>query len=110
MFLGVHKVESAAHVQIIDRLLSSAGRRTQLIAQIEGAQGLARAEEIATSSARLAGLMFGTADMAADLGADLSWSSLLYARSRLIAAAALRALLTIDAPFFALKNTDVPRL
>jgi (S)-citramalyl-CoA lyase len=52
--------------------------------------------------------MFGTADMAADLGADLTWNSLLFARSRLIAAAALKGLLTIDAPFFAFK--DVTRL
>jgi (S)-citramalyl-CoA lyase len=95
-------------VQILDRLLSDAGKQARLIAQIESARGLSQAEGIALSSPRLAGLMFGTADMAADLGADLSWNSLLFARSRLIAAAALRGLLAIDAPFFALK--DVPRL
>lgn len=108
VFLVVPKVDTAGHVQLLDRQLSRAGKQARLIAQIESAQGLAAADQIATASPRLAGLMFGTADMAADLGADLTWSALLYARSRLIAAAALRGLLTVDAPFFAIK--DVPRL
>ena len=107
-FLVVPKIDSPGHVQILDRLLSGAGKKTRLVAQIESAQGLAQAESIATATSRLAALMFGTADMAADLGADLSWNSLLYARSRLVAAAALRGLLAIDAPFFIIK--DVQRL
>jgi (S)-citramalyl-CoA lyase len=107
-FLIVPKVDTAGHVQLLDRQLARAGKSAQLIAQIESAQGLAEAERIATASPRLAGLMFGTADMAADLGADLTWNALLYARSRLVAAAALRGLLTIDAPFFGIK--DMPRL
>lgn len=110
IFLVVPKADSVGHLSILDRLLTRAGKKTQLIAQIESAQGLAHAEEIAASTPRLAGLMFGTADMAADLGADLSWNALLFARSRLIAAAALKNLLTIDAPFFGMKDTDVPRL
>jgi len=107
-YLVVPKIDSPGHLHILDRLLTSAGKNTRLVAQIESAQGLAQAESIATATPRLAGLMFGTADMAADLGADLSWNSLLYARSRLVAAAALRGLLAIDAPFFVIK--DVNRL
>jgi (S)-citramalyl-CoA lyase len=108
VYLVVPKIDSPGSVQIIDRLLKAAGKKTRLVAQIESAQGLAQAESIATATPRLAALMFGTADMAADLGTDLSWNSLLYARSRLIAAAALRGLLAIDAPFFVIK--DVQRL
>jgi (S)-citramalyl-CoA lyase len=107
-YLVVPKIDSPGHLHILDRLLTSAGKNTRLVAQIESALGLAQAESIATATPRLAGLMFGTADMAADLGADLSWNSLLYARSRLVAAAALRGLLAIDAPFFVIK--DVNRL
>jgi len=107
-YLVVPKIDSPGHLAILDRLLTGAGKKTRLVAQIESAQGLAQAESIATVTSRLAGLMFGTADMAADLGADLSWNSLLYARSRLVAAAALRGLLAIDAPFFVIK--DVNRL
>ena len=105
-FLVVPKIDSPGHLQIIDRLLASARKQTRLVAQIESAQGLAQAEGIATATPRLAALMFGTADMAADLGSDLSWNSLLYARSRLVAAAALRGLLSVDAPFFTIKDAQ----
>jgi (S)-citramalyl-CoA lyase len=108
MYLVVPKIDSPGHLHVIDRLLASAGKSARLIAQIESAQGLAQAEAIAAATPRLAGLMFGTADMAADLGSDMTWNSLLYARSRVIAAAALRGLFAIDAPFFAIK--DIPRL
>jgi (S)-citramalyl-CoA lyase len=108
MYLVVPKIDSPGHLQILDRLLASAGKSARLVAQIESAQGLAQAEAIAAATPRLAGLMFGTADMAADLGCDITWNSLLYARSRLVAAAALRGLFAIDAPFFAIK--DIPRL
>jgi (S)-citramalyl-CoA lyase len=107
-FLVVPKIDSPGHLQILDRLLSSARKKARLVAQIESAQGLAQAESIATATPRLAALMFGTADMAADLGSDVGWNALYYARSRLIAAAALRGLLAIDAPFFVIK--DVQRL
>ena len=108
MYLVVPKIDSPGYLQIIDRLLASSGKSARLVAQIESAQGLAQAEAIAAATPRLAGLMFGTADMAADLGCDLTWNSLLYARSRVVAAAALRGLFAIDAPFFAIK--DIPRL
>jgi (S)-citramalyl-CoA lyase len=108
LFLVVPKIDSPGSLQIIDRLLASAGKSARLVAQIESAQGLAQAEAIATATPRLAGLMFGTADMAADLGSDVTWNSLLYARSRVVAAAALRGLFAIDAPFFAIK--DISRL
>jgi (S)-citramalyl-CoA lyase len=107
-FLVVPKIDSAGHVQILDRLLTTARKQSRLVAQIESAQGLAQVESIASATPRLAGLMFGTADMAADLGSDLNWNSLLYARSRLVAAAALKGLLAVDAPFFVIK--DVNRL
>jgi (S)-citramalyl-CoA lyase len=107
-YLVVPKIDTPGHVHILDRLLAGAGKHARLVAQIESAQGLAQVESIAAASPRLAGLMFGTADMAADLGCDISWNALLYARSRVVAAAALRGLFAIDAPFFAIK--DIPRL
>jgi (S)-citramalyl-CoA lyase len=101
----VPKTGSAGHLQILDRLMTGAGKRSRLVAQIESAQGLSQAESIALATPRLAALMFGTADLAADLGADLAWSSLVYSRSALVAAAALSGVLTIDAPFFDLRDT-----
>ena len=62
------KTETVGHLQILDRLLTAAGKDTRLIGLIESARGLAAVEAIATATPRLAGLMLGAADMAADLG------------------------------------------
>ena len=88
-YLVLPKTESAAHLQILDRLLAEAGNTTRLVALIESAQGLAACEAIAASTPRLEALMFGAADMSADLGAATAWAPLAYARSRLVAACAL---------------------
>jgi (S)-citramalyl-CoA lyase len=65
-FLLLPKTETAGHFEILDRLLT-AGKATRLIGLIESARGLAAVEAIATATPRLAGLMLGAADMAADL-------------------------------------------
>jgi (S)-citramalyl-CoA lyase len=99
-FLVLPKTETIGHLQILDRLLSSAGKGTRLIGLIESARGLAAVDAIAAATPRLVGLMFGAADMAADLAAATAWEPLLVARSRLVAACALGGVLAIDAPFF----------
>ena len=99
-YLVLPKTESAAHLQILDRLLAEAGNTTRLVALIESAQGLAACEAIAASTPRLEALMFGAADMSADLGAATAWAPLAYARSRLVAACALAGVLAIASPFF----------
>jgi (S)-citramalyl-CoA lyase len=103
-FLVLPKTETIGHLQILDRLLTSAGKGTRLIGMIESAHGLAAAEAIATATPRLAGLMLGAADMAADLGATIAWEPLAFARGRLIAACALAGVSPIDAPFFHLHD------
>jgi (S)-citramalyl-CoA lyase len=64
-FLVLPKTETAGHIEILDRLLTAAGKATRLIGLIESARGLAAVEAIATATPRLAGLMLGAADMAA---------------------------------------------
>ena len=105
-YLVLPKSESAAHLQILDRLLSEANKITRLVALIESAKGLAAVEEIAASTPRLAALLFGAADMSADLGAATAWAPLAYTRSRLVAACALTGVLAIDSPFFDVKNQE----
>ena len=53
------KTETAGHLQILDRLLTAAGKDTRVIGLIESAGGLAAAEPIAAATPRLAGLMLG---------------------------------------------------
>jgi (S)-citramalyl-CoA lyase len=105
-YLVLPKTESAAHLQILDHLLAEAGKATRLVALIESAQGLAACEAIAASTPRLEALLFGAADMSADLGAGTAWAPLAYARSRLVAACALAGILAIDSPFFDVKDHD----
>ena len=103
-FLVLPKTETAGHLQILDRLLSAAGKETRLVGLVESARGLAAVETIADATPRLAGLMLGAADMAADLGAKTAWEPLLFARFRLIAACALAGITPIDAPFFDVRD------
>ena len=103
-FLVLPKVETAGHLQILDRLLTPVGKATRLIGLIESARGLAVVEAIAAATPRLAGLMLGAGDMAADLGSAAAWAPLAFARGRLIAACALAGVTPIDAPFFELHD------
>jgi (S)-citramalyl-CoA lyase len=103
-FLVLPKTETAGHLQILDRLLTAAGKATRLVGLIESAAGLAAVEAISTATPRLDGLIFGAADMSADLGAATAWEPLAYARGRLIAACAWRGVLAIDSPFFELHD------
>lgn len=110
----VPKVESAGDLAFVDRLLDgaeAAARRERPLrvqALIETAAGLARAEEIAGSSARLDSLILGYADLAASLGRSTvegqdtrSWSG---AQERLLLAARAHDLQAIDGPYFSLDD------
>jgi (S)-citramalyl-CoA lyase len=103
-FLVLPKTETVGHLQILDRLLTAVGKATRLVGLIESARGLAALEAISTATPRLAGLMFGAADMSADLGAATAWQPLAYARGRLIGVCALSDILAIDSPFFELHD------
>ena len=105
-FLLLPKVETAGHVHILDRLCTELGLDTRLVALVESARGLSQADAIAAASPRLHGLMLGAADMAADLGAEVAWEPLLYARSRLVAACAAAGVQPIDSPFFDIRDPD----
>ncbi len=105
-FIVVPKVNAAAHLHILDKLLTTGGKKARLVALIETAQALSSIDSIATATPRLGSLMFGAADMAADLGAVTGWGPLLGARSRIVAAAALAQIPVIDSPFFDFKDAD----
>jgi (S)-citramalyl-CoA lyase len=89
-FLVLPKVEYARDLLLVDEWLTAGQFDTQLIALIETARGLDAVCAIARSTKRLAALMFGAADMAADLAARPSWEPMLFARSRVVAACAGR--------------------
>jgi (S)-citramalyl-CoA lyase len=80
----------------------------RLIPVIETALGLSCVEQIARRSPdRTLALMLGGVDLTAELGAALEWDSLLYARSRLVHAAALAGgVATLDTPSLEVANLD----
>ncbi|CAI0723620.1 itaconate degradation C-C-lyase RipC [Serratia entomophila] len=103
-FLVLPKAESAAHIQIVEKLLAEAKVSSRLVALIESARGLAAVEQIAAASPRLYGLLFGAADMAADLGTAMQWEPLAHARGKLIAACAMAGIAAIDSPWFDIQD------
>ncbi len=104
--LMVPKVATAEEIRWVDELVRQGGATLELLPIIETADGLARVEAIAGASDRVACLAFGSADYAAETGADSSWDALLYARGRVVAAAALRRVDAMDGPWLALDDAD----
>jgi len=98
------KVESPIEVEIVAAQLQAARADVQCIALIETARGLDCAQEIAAADAPLGALAFGGVDLAADLGATFEWEPLLWARSRLVQAAATAGIATLDAPYLDLQD------
>ena len=103
-FIVLPKADTAAHLQLLDRLLREGGCHARLIGLVESAAALANLPEIAASTPRLAALMFGAADLAADLGCGDRAPNLDYARLRLVEACALRGIDAVDSPFFDLED------
>ena len=99
-YLVLPKCSSAALVALVTNLLREAGKSTQVIALIESAKAVRALDDITSSEAKPAGLIFGAADMSADLGAETAWEPLLWVRSRIIQSAACAGIAAIDSPFF----------
>jgi len=104
--LMLPKVRTPEEINWLDDLLSERGHDTRLHVIIETNQGLEAAFEIAHSSPRIDALFFGGVDMAAELRCDNSWGPLLYARSRVVHAAASAGIDVIDVPYLDLEDPE----
>jgi len=102
--LLIPKVNCAHDLLILEDMLGDNAAHIDFLVTIETAAGLAAVEEIATATPRVRALVFGAADFAADLGTSMDWEPLLYARSRIVAAAAAAGIPAIDAPTFDLSD------
>ena len=108
--LMMPKVRSPDEVKMLDQLLSEAGHDTRLHVIIETNEGLEAAYEIAHSSSRIDAMFFGAIDMAPELRCDMAWEPLLYARSKVVHAAASAGLDVIDVPYLDLEDLDGMRV
>ena len=100
------KVKTPDEIVWLDDLLSERGHETRLHIIIETNEGLEAASEIASSSARIDALFFGGVDMAAELRCKNNFQSLLYARSRVVHAAASAGIDAIDVPYLDLDDPE----
>ncbi len=100
------KTETAAEIKILEEILVNEFEPVFLFALIETARGMEAVSEIALSSPRLAGLVLGGADLAAELKAEMDWNFLLYPRARLVQAAALARIGVLDVPYLAVRDQD----
>ena len=100
----VPKIKSPEELKILDNLFTEKKLDTKFHAIIETNLGLEKANEIAASTNRLEALFFGAVDMSAELRCQNSWSNLLYARSKVVHAAATKQLDVIDVPFLDLDD------
>jgi (S)-citramalyl-CoA lyase len=104
--LMLPKVVSPDEVVWIDDLLTERGHDTRLHIIIEMNAGLEAVFDIARSSPRIDALFFGGVDMAADLRCKNAWEPLLYARSRVVHAAASIGVDAVDVPYLDLEDLE----
>jgi (S)-citramalyl-CoA lyase len=105
-YVVLPKCNSSALIGLVGNLLRETRKTTQIIALIESAKGVGALEQIAEGEVKPAALLFGAADMAADLGAQTSWEPLLYVRSRIVHAACSGGIVALDSPYFDIADTE----
>ena len=104
--LMLPKVKTPEEIVWLDDLLSERGHDTRLHVIIETNAGLEAVQEIARASSRIDALFFGGVDMAAELRCTNAWDPLLYARSRIVHAAASAGLDVLDVPWLDLDDPE----
>ena len=105
-YLVLPKCRSAALIGLVGTLLREAGKTAHIIALIESAKGVAALDEIASADPKPAALLFGAADMAADLGAETAWEPLLWVRSRIVQASESAGIAALDSPYFDIADKE----
>jgi (S)-citramalyl-CoA lyase len=104
--LMLPKVRTPDEIVWLDNLLTERGHATRLHVIIETNAGLEAVYDIARASPRIDALFFGGVDMAAELRCKHAWEPLLYARSRVVHAAASVGIDVVDVPFLDLDDPE----
>jgi len=112
----IPKIFEPSQIERVDELLtkfeqqSGWTRKIQIEALIETAMGVENAYRIATASDRMAGLIFGIADYAADIGIADAYEGqnirFLYAKQRVVNAAKAAGIDAVDNVHLKLKEMD----
>jgi len=96
----IPKCQSADEIRLVAENLEGSQSTIGVVPMVELARAVFVANLMAEAHERVCGLFLGGGDLAADLGAEGSWENLLFARSRIVAAAAMTGIAAIDVPYF----------
>jgi citrate lyase subunit beta/citryl-CoA lyase len=108
----VHRPATLVHVDhyltLLERTAGLAAGSIRMMAWIESAEGVANVEAICTASPRLVAVSVGSEDYAASLGVSRTaeGSELVFARGRIVNAAAAAGLVAIDGAETAVRDPD----
>ena len=105
-YIILPKCDSPGFIGMMRSLLDQAAKETEIIALIESAKGVEALPDVVKSDVRPVALLFGAADMAADLGARTAWETLSFVRSRILQIAASAGVVVIDSPFFEIADLE----
>ncbi len=105
-YIILPKCDSPVFISMVRILLDQAAKDTEIIALIESAEAVEALPDIVGSEVRPVALMFGAADMEADLGAKTGWEPLLFVRSRIVQVAASAGIVAVDSPFFDIADLE----
>ena len=103
--LMLPKCDGPEEIRDVAGALRGALSDLPLIVMVETARGVAAAEAIAAATATVSAIFFGAIDFAADVGCEVGWDAAIYARSRVVVAAAVAGVGALDSPYM-----DVPAL
>ena len=105
-YIILPKCDSPGFIRMARSVLDEVAKTMEIIALIESASGVEALPDIVNSNVKPAALLFGAADMAADLGATTTWEALSFVRSRIVQVAALAGVAVMDSPFFDIGDID----
>ncbi len=97
-------VRSGHEVRLMRDVLASAAAHPEIFVTLETPEAVAEIDAIAASAD---GLIFGSADLAASLGIEISWAGLLAARQAMVLACARYGTACIDTANFRLAEPEV---
>lgn len=94
-------IRDASEIEIVRSLLNTKNKPFMLYVTIETVEAIDDIDRIAM---QCDGLVFGSADLAAELGVEIAWENMLYARQRIANAAARHDIAAIDTACYHLDN------
>lgn len=102
----VPKVESGRELEQIAAIARHRGSTPALFATIESARGLERAADILAEAPLVAAIGYGSADHCAETGGTMDWDALLWARGRIVNAAATKGIPAVDGAWLDIRDAD----